>query len=567
MTYDGLGRVAQTTVKAGNYTTNTNYTYTAGATLSDASGKTSTSGLVASLTLAGGSWSYPYTYTYDDNGNITKVVQSGVTTSYTYDALGQLTRVDDGMEGATWFYTYDQGGNILTKKKYVNGVESESKTFTYGNSSWKDQLTAVNGVAITYDAIGNPLNDGTWTYSWSNGRQLTRMTSVDKDVRFVYNENGLRVQKRVDGVATNYYLHGKNVVHMTRGSDELHFFYDAQNKPAVVVYNGTAYAYLKNLQGDIVAILNGSGTAVVSYVYDAWGRPVSKTGSMADTLGTLNPFRYRSYVYDEETGLYYLRSRYYNAIHCRFCICDAIISTNAQVCNHNLWTYCSNNPIGFSDASGYGKELSITAIEPFRANDWGTNTTKMPASLMIGFMIELAENYKCNYGDGLFIKERKDGSYNVEIDCIGVFNMPAKFWMTRETFRTTYNIGTGTNSALRNLEGTAANRLHRLDLNNLSVLNIGSVIYSEDKSHVYMYIGYYVSPTETVIEHAVLQAAVGKVFLHDTLQIQSIDSVLSPYWYGNYEYIEYDITYEDTVNYYNPPLPVGRMGLFRMLVK
>ena len=190
---------------------------------------TSTSGLVASLTLAAGSWSYPYTYTYDANGNITKVVQSGVTTSYTYDALGQLTRVDDGMEGATWLYTYDQGGNILTKKKYALGVSSgtpvESKTFTYGNSSWKDQLTAVNGVAITYDAIGNPLNDGTWTYSWSNGRQLTRMTSVDKDVRFVYNENGLRVQKRVDGVATNYYLHGKNVVHMTRGSDELHFFY------------------------------------------------------------------------------------------------------------------------------------------------------------------------------------------------------------------------------------------------------------------------------------------------------------------------------------------------------
>ena len=355
VTYDGLGRVAQTTVKAGNYTTNTNYTYTAGATLSDASGKTSTSGLVASLTLAAGSWSYPYTYTYDANGNITKVVQSGVTTSYTYDALGQLTRVDDGHENATWLYTYDQGGNILTKKKYALGVSSgtpvESKTFTYGNSSWKDQLTAVNGVAITYDAIGNPLNDGTWSYTWSNGRQLTRMTSVDKDVRFVYNENGLRVQKRVDGVATNYYLHGKNVVHMTRGSDELHFFYDAQNKPAVVVYNGTAYAYLKNLQGDIVAILNGSGNAVVSYVYDAWGRPVSKTGSMASTLGTLNPFRYRSYVYDEETGLYYLRSRYYNPTVCRF-INEDILVGNINLLSTNMFTYCLNRPVLFVDRAG-----------------------------------------------------------------------------------------------------------------------------------------------------------------------------------------------------------------------
>ena len=70
------------------------------------------------------------------------------------------------------------------------------------------------------------------------------------------NENGLRVQKTVNGVATKYTLHGKNVVHMTSGTDELHFFYDAQNRPAVVVYNGTAYAYVKNLQGDIVAILD-----------------------------------------------------------------------------------------------------------------------------------------------------------------------------------------------------------------------------------------------------------------------------------------------------------------------
>ena len=188
---------------------------------------------------------------------------------------------------------------------------------------------------------------------------MTRMTSVDKDVRFVYNENGLRVQKRVDGVATNYYLHGKNVVHMTRGSDELHFFYDAQNKPAVVVYNGTAYAYLKNLQGDIVAILNGSGNAVVTYVYDAWGRPVSKTGSMASTLGTLNPFRYRSYVYDEETGLYYLNNRYYCAKTSRFVNADKYVATDYSPLCGNTFTYCRNNPSMFFDPSG---EFFLSAL-------------------------------------------------------------------------------------------------------------------------------------------------------------------------------------------------------------
>ena len=99
---------------------------------------------------------------------------------------------------------------------------------------------------------------------------------------------------------------------MTQGSNELHFFYDAQNKPAVVVYNDIPYSYIKNLQGDIVAILDSTGTHVVNYVYDAWGRPISCSGIMANTLGKINPFRYRGYVYDEETGLYYLRSRYYS---------------------------------------------------------------------------------------------------------------------------------------------------------------------------------------------------------------------------------------------------------------
>ena len=110
------------------------------------------------------------------------------------------------------------------------------------------------------------------------------------------NENGLRVQKTINGVATKYTLHGKNVVHMTSGTDELHFFYDAQNRPAVVVYNGTAYAYVKSLQGDIVAILDENGNTVVSYGYDAWGAPLRCTGELAETL-SLHPIHSTSHLY------------------------------------------------------------------------------------------------------------------------------------------------------------------------------------------------------------------------------------------------------------------------------
>ena len=172
------------------------------------------------------------------------------------------------------------------------------------------------------------------------------MESIDKTVCFAYNEHGLRVQKTVNGVVTDYTLHGKNIVHLTQGSNNLHFFYDASNKPAIVEFNGTRYAYVHNLQGDIVAILDSNGTAVVQYKYDAWGKPISKTGTLASTLGTIQPFRYRGYVYDEETGLYYLRSRYYNVSNIRFLNADELLAS----CN--LFAYCNNSPTCNLDSSG-----------------------------------------------------------------------------------------------------------------------------------------------------------------------------------------------------------------------
>ena len=139
------------------------------------------------------------------------------------------------------------------------------------------------------------------------------MSKTGTTASFVYNAEGLRVRKTVNNVVTNYTLHGKNIVHMTQGSNTLHFWYDAQNRPAIVQFNGTKYAYIHNLQGDIVGLLDSTGTEVVKYTYDAWGKPLSTTGSFASTLGTIQPFRYRGYVYDVGTGLYYLRSFLYNS--------------------------------------------------------------------------------------------------------------------------------------------------------------------------------------------------------------------------------------------------------------
>ena len=354
-TIDKLNRTTFSAVKLGSKTFTSEYHFAAGGY-----GTGSVTNLVSSITQPGCNCGYGY----DDNGNIASATLNGKWTGYTYDALGQLVQVNDhsdtrsGASGTTWKYTYDLGGNILKKERFAYADTTnplETVTYTYGDANWRDKLTAVNGNAIRYDAIGNPLNDGTWTYIWQNGRQLQKMQKAGVTAEFVYNADGLRVQKTVNGVATKYTLHGKNIVHITSGTDELHFFYDAQNRPAMVVYNGAAYAYVKSLQGDILAILDENGNTVVSYGYDAWGAPLWCTGELAETLGKVQPFRYRGYAFDEETGLYYLRSRYYNPQIERFVTPDNTFFLTCDIANPiatNLFGYCNNNPSTSSDNDG-----------------------------------------------------------------------------------------------------------------------------------------------------------------------------------------------------------------------
>ena len=178
--------------------------------------------------------------------------------------------------------------------------------------------------------------------------------------------NGLRIGKIVteNGVATttNYTLHGKLITHMTVGSDNLHFFYDAQSRPAKVNYNGNIYTYLHNLQGDIVGILDSTGSLVVEYKYDAWGKPQATTGSLADTLGVCNPFRYRGYVYDEKTALYCLERRYYSPEMHRFLNPDNAISLDYALMYVNAFAYCINNPTSYTDEKGaWPRWLETTA--------------------------------------------------------------------------------------------------------------------------------------------------------------------------------------------------------------
>ena len=226
------------------------------------------------------------------------------------------------------------------------------------------------------DEIGNLANDGTWSYSWQHGRQLKQMSRPDASgdtemIYFRYDSSGHRIGKDSgvyhasysggeivyagETTRTSYSYLGDTLTQVNidapTGSMSLHFTYDELG-PMSVTYDGAEYFYLKNAQGDVTGLVNSSGTQVVAYTYDAWGNPLTTTGTMADTLGKLNPFRYRGYVYDTETGLYYLGSRYYNPETGRFINADNQLSTGSDLTGMNLFAYCGNNPVNRIDPTG-----------------------------------------------------------------------------------------------------------------------------------------------------------------------------------------------------------------------
>ena len=318
------------------------------------------------------SYLFDATYSYDDRGNITSI-QGSDAGSYTYDSFDRLISEEKDIYSTKWVYTYDDGGNILSKKEYASNAAADSEPrstieYTYSDSQWKDLLTAYNGTPITYDAIGNPLTDGTWTYTWQHGRQLAGMEKDGRSLSYTYNADGKRISKTVDGITYNYHYLGDQLVEMTWGSNRMRFSYDAIGAMSVN-YNGTDYFYLRNAQGDVTGLVDSAGTKVVSYAYDPWGKTWDASGTLATTLGTFNPLRYRGYVYDTETGLYYLNSRYYNPTWGRFINADTtdVLGASLDKANwdKNLFAYCDNNPIIRVDHGGQIWMLIGAAVGAF----------------------------------------------------------------------------------------------------------------------------------------------------------------------------------------------------------
>ena len=354
---DDFGRTTQVrTVRSdGTLVFNTDYEYANG------KAENSTTNLVSKYSQSYGSDSVlSYDYSYDNNGNITEIKQNGkLINKYTYDSLNEVKEEYDYVNKFYINYSYDGAGNLQNKYEqvldptygYPTGTQ-HGNTYEYTDTSWKDKLTKVNGSNISYDANGNPLTyrDG-MTFEWENGRILKKISTSDKSVQMSYDSNGMRTQKTVDGVKTNYYYDSnKNLIALVKGNDTLLFYYDSDGNATSFSYNGTMYFYVKNLQGDVIRIIDLAGTEVASYVYDSWGNIKDTKGDT--TVRELNPIRYRGYVYDTETSLYYLQSRYYDPFTGRFLNADDTHYIMFPSLMANLYTYCDNNAISNTDTNG-----------------------------------------------------------------------------------------------------------------------------------------------------------------------------------------------------------------------
>ena len=284
------------------------------------------------------------TNTYDNLDRVTEVKASKDSTSYTigryiYDKLGRVARFVDGqVSGKSCTYGYDLTDR-LCEAVFDDGT-AYRYTYDANDCLVKEVQTTPDGVRTVtrgYDAdsretavaCGSAKAEKTFD-------KLGRLSSIRRNggkhtTTYAY-------ETVADGGQTGRIKTVKN------GSGQL----------MAIRYKGADYYYVRNGLMTITGLVDANGTAVVNYRYDSWGMLTGISGSMAGTLGKDNPYRFKGYYYDEETGMYYLKSRYYQPEICRFISADTIevLDCQGDLNDKNLYAYCDNNPVMRVDTGG-----------------------------------------------------------------------------------------------------------------------------------------------------------------------------------------------------------------------
>ena len=202
--------------------------------------------------------------------------------------------------------------------------------------------------------MGYPTSIANHTLTWNKKGTLYKWDQTT----YEYNIENQLIRKVGNGITTNYYAINHKIHQINIGTNILKFFY-ALDKLVYFTYNGTRYFYVFNAQNDITHLVDDTGTVVASYIYDAWGnhQVLDASGienTSADFIGNINPYRYRGYLYDTDSGLYYCNARYYSPDLCRWISPDSIEYLDSNTIGGlNLYCYCMNDPINYVDPSGH----------------------------------------------------------------------------------------------------------------------------------------------------------------------------------------------------------------------
>ena len=292
---------------------------------------------------------YDKVYTYDNQNRLYQAFDGGLLSVYNYDDFGNIKTVRSfaGTVGSVTNYAYD-GNNRLTAR-FVDGIKTEYAYDRQGN------------LVLEKDKIGSK------AYQYNGFNRLTGVYGNNLEAKYTYDHMGLRTSKNVNGVHTRLINDGQNVVAQYVDGSASHF-YRGSSLIGYTNFNGNANYYQFNAHSDVVSVLDNLGNTVKNYDYDAFGKQKIADGNFVDD----NPFRYCGEYFDDETGLIYLRARYYSPDIQRFISEDIHWSPYNMVYgdypitnglssipnvysikqSNAIYSYCANNPVVFRDTNG-----------------------------------------------------------------------------------------------------------------------------------------------------------------------------------------------------------------------
>jgi len=357
---------------------------------------------LASASTTDGDTTIDIDYTYDINGlrtskTITRTTGSG--TAHTHEYTSTVTAPTCTTAGYTTYtcdcgesyvdnlvdalgHNYVQSGNVYTCSRCGDSYTGHEHSYTestteptcltagytvYTCSCGDSYTVEIPALGHNYVLVNQSGNVATYECSRC-GHRYTAVIPIDPNPPVEYglrNGNVTVTTERHDYV----YASGKLLREVITTTDAegnvttetLDFTYDASGSPYTLTCNGTTYYYVVNPQGDVIRLVSANGATVAEYAYDPWGRVTSASGTMAEA----NPLRYRGYYYDAETEFYYLQSRYYDPVICRFVNADGYASTGQGFHGYNMFAYCLNCPANCRDTTGF----AVTGTYTYVASD------------------------------------------------------------------------------------------------------------------------------------------------------------------------------------------------------